>query len=410
MKSTLSGVITDGTSAAIPGADVKLLNEATGLAVPYKTSADGMYAFPFLETGRYSVQVSSPGFKTLVRSGVTVQSNSDQRLDLTLDVGEISQKVEVAGEAPLLNQVSATVATSVGHEEIENYPLIERNVLQLINLIPGSTLGGTGTQDFDPSINGTRPRGNNFTVDGISINQEHSGTTGGAGVSYSPQVEAVSEFKVLTSNYSAEYGRAMGSIISVGLMSGTNRYHGSLFEFLRNDAFTARSYFLAATARKPKLRNNQLGGSLGGPIKRDKLFFFATGEQLLQHSSNVSTFSVPTKAMLAGDFSTDANTIFDPATVTTGPTGAIVRQPFAGNKIPSARFDPSAIPLAAFWPQPDPGSPDGSYTNASVPGKNSVKFNIKLDYSVSQKDNLSVRISYNYAETIGATAVPGPGN
>ncbi len=410
VKSTLSGVITDGTSAAVPGAQVKLVNEGTGTAVVFRTSGEGTYAFPFLESGTYTLQVSNSGFKTLVRSGVVLQSNSDQRLDLSLDVGEISQKVEVAGEAPPINTVNATVGTVVDHEQIETLPLLERNVLQLINLIPGSTMGGTGTNDFNPSINGTRPRGNNFTVDGISINQEHSGTTGGGGVSYSPQVEAVSEFKVLTSNYSAEYGRAMGSVISMALVSGANQYHGSLFEFTRNDALNARSYFLARTAKKPKLRNHQLGGSLGGRIMRDKLFFFSTGEQLLQHSSNVTTFSVPTRAMLQGDFSTDANTIYDPATVVTSATGAITRQAFPDNRIPTSRFDPSAIPLAAFWPSPDPGSPDGTYTNASVPGKNSIKLNTKVDYNLRERDTLSMRVSYSYAETIGAQGVPGPGN
>ncbi len=410
VKSTLSGVVTDSQSAAVPGAEVRLINEGTGVVVTLKTSADGAYGFPFLDTGTYSVQVSSVGFKTLLRTGIAISSNADQRLDLTVDVGEISQKVEVAAETPQVNSVNATVGTSIKHDEIENLPLLERNVLQLINLIPGSTLGGTGTTDFNPSINGTRPRGNNFTVDGISINQEHSGTTGGAGVSYSPQVEAVGELNVLTSNYSAEYGRAMGSVISLSLLSGTNKFRGSFFNFMRNDVLNARSYFLAATAPKPKLRNNQLGGSLGGRIIRDKLFFFATGEQLLQHSSNVSTFSVPTRAMLQGDFSSDANTIYDPATVVIGANGVLQRQPFPGNRIPTARFDRSALPLAAFWPQPDAGSADGTFTNASVPGKNAIKVNTKVDYYLSDRDNLSVRVSYNYQETIGATAVPGPGN
>ena len=238
VKSTLSGVVTDASGAPIPGAEVVLTNEATQLSTTFTTLEDGAYTFPFLDPGTYSVKASLAGFTTLVRRGVVIRVATDQRLDLSLQIGAISEQVEVVGQAPLLESVSSTLGQTVDNKKITDLPLNGRNVFSLLNLIPGSTLGGpggAGIQATNPSINGTRPRGNNFTIDGVSINQEHSGTTGGAGIAYTPQIDAIGEFKVVTSNYSAEYGRAMGSVVSLNMKSGSNHFHGSLFEFLRND-------------------------------------------------------------------------------------------------------------------------------------------------------------------------------
>ena len=277
IKSTLSGAVTDPSGATIPGVEVVLANEGTNVSASFVTTDTGAFTFPFLDPGTYTVKASMPGFKTVVQKGIVIRVATDERLDLRLEVGQVSEQVEVVGEAPLLENVSSTLGQVVDNKKIVDLPLNGRNIFTLLNTIPGSSLGGaagSGVTATNPSINGTRPRGNNFTIDGVSANQEYSGFTGGAGVASIPQIDAIGEFKVNTSNYSAEYGRVTGAVVTIGIKSGTNQFHGSLFEFFRNEVLDARNFFASPTANKPVLRYNQFGGAVGGPIRKDRLFFF----------------------------------------------------------------------------------------------------------------------------------------
>jgi hypothetical protein len=235
---------------------VTLLHEESNARTQFVTAVDGSYTFPFPDPGEYTLSVSHPGFKSHVRRGIIIRVATDQRVDIQLEVGQVAENVEVTAQAPLLESVSATLGQVVDNKKIVDLPLNGRNVLSLPDIIPGSS-GGGATGSFasatNPSINGTRVTGNNFTVDGVSVNQEFTDGNAGSGSVYTPQVDSVAEFRVVTSNYSAEYGRAMGGVVAMILKSGTNQYHGTACEFLRNDKLNARNYFASPTAAKPAL-------------------------------------------------------------------------------------------------------------------------------------------------------------
>jgi Carboxypeptidase regulatory-like domain/TonB-dependent Receptor Plug Domain len=412
VKSTLSGVVTDASGAGIPGVDVLLTSEGTGVQTTFVTTGDGSYTFPFLEPGSYTVSAKLAGFRTLVRTGVVIRTATDQRLDLRLEIGQVTDQIEVVGQAPLMESVSSTLGKVVDNKKIVDLPLNGRNIYALLNIIPGSTLGGPGGAGIvatNPSINGTRPRGNNFTIDGVAINQEYSAFTGGAGVAYTPQVDAISEFKVVTSNYSAEYGRAMGSIVSLNVKSGTNQIHGTLFEFLRNEVFDARNFFASPTAAKPVLRYNQFGAAVGGPIRKNKLFYFGNIEWTRRRSQAVSTQTVPTAAMRIGDFSGDANVIYDPTTTRTE-AGRTIRDPFPNNTIPANRIDPSAKALTEYWPLQNQPGLTANYLSVSGTELNVARLDTKIDYTITGRDTLSGRFSWSDNEQLGAQTFPGPAN
>ena len=396
IKSTLSGAVTDASGASIPGVEVALTNEGTNTSASFVTTENGAFTFPFLDPGSYTVKASLPGFKTLVQKGILIRVATDQRVDLRLEVGQVAEQVEVVGQAPLLEHVSSTLGQVVDNKKIVDLPLNGRNIFSLLNTIPGSSLGGaagSGVTATNPSINGTRPRGNNFTIDGVSANQEYSGFTGGAGVASIPQVDAIGEFKVNTSNYSAEYGRVTGAVVTLGIKSGTNQFHGAVFEFLRNEVLDARNFF----------------ASVGGPIRRDKLFFFSDVEWTRRRSTSVSTQTVPTLAMRSGDFSADSTPIYDPAT-TQVEGGKTVRSQFPGNIIPADRIDAVARRLTEFWPAPNGPGLVSNYLSASSTGANVARHDTKIDYTLSAHDALSGRFSYFDNEVIGASTFPGPAN
>ena len=412
IKSTLSGAVTDASGASIPGVEVALTNEGTNTSASFVTTENGAFTFPFLDPGSYTVKASLPGFKTLVQKGILIRVATDQRVDLRLEVGQVAEQVEVVGQAPLLENVSSTLGQVVDNKKIVDLPLNGRNIFSLLNTIPGSSLGGaagSGVTATNPSINGTRPRGNNFTIDGVSANQEYSGFTGGAGVASIPQVDAIGEFKVNTSNYSAEYGRVTGAVVTLGIKSGTNQFHGAVFEFLRNEVLDARNFFASPTASKPVLRYNQFGAAVGGPIRRDKLFFFSDVEWTRRRSTSVSTQTVPTLAMRSGDFSADSTPIYDPAT-TQVEGGKTVRSQFPGNIIPADRIDAVARRLTEFWPAPNGPGLVSNYLSASSTGANVARHDTKIDYTLSARDALSGRFSYFDNEVIGASTFPGPAN
>ncbi len=412
VKSTLSGTITDASGAAVPGALVVLTNAGSGIASKFETQAGGLYTFPFLDPGIYSLTVTATGFKTATRQEVEIRVATDQRLDVSIEVGQVSERVEVKAEAPLLESVSATLGQVVDNKKISELPLNGRNVLSLLNTIPGASGGGASgsfATAVNPSINGTRPTGNNFTIEGVPVNQEYSGTSGGAGVVYVPQVDSISEFKVLTSNYSAEYGRAMGGVVAINLKSGTNEFHGSLFEFFRNDKLNARSFFASPSAPRPTLRFNQFGAAVGGPIVRNKLFFFADAEWTRRRGQATRVSTVPTAKMKTGDFSEDTFRLYDPTTTQRQGTQT-VRQPYPGNRIPVSAMDPASRNLAGFWPDPtDPGLA-ANYNVNTATLSDATRTNAKIDWMLSERDVISGRFSLNDSLSDSGLTLPGPGN
>src|SRR3954470_17597731 len=351
VSGTILGTVTDVTGAVRAGAKVTVLNEGTGLTRTMTADANGEYVFPSLPTGRYTVMGEVAGFKTLALSNIELGVDQRARIDIKLETGAISETMTVEGKTPLLQTSSSELGTTVTNQQIEALPLNGRNFVNLTRTvpgvlrgIPGANIDGAGSLAWRASAsfsaNGQRPRDNNFMLDGVDNNETWLQT-----VVIFPSVDSLDEFKLQTSTYSAEFGRSLGGVVNLQIKSGTNTLRGSAFEFHRDDAFDANNFFNNRAGRaKPEFKQNQFGGTLGGPVFKDHTFFFASyqGHRETQGQTFLST--VPSVAMRRGDFSELNRTIFDPAT----------GQPFPGNVIPSSSFDPVAVQiLKQLYPEPN---------------------------------------------------------
>ena len=308
---TLYGAVTDAGGAAIPGASVTVTDVGTAVVTKTTTDASGNYSFPSLSAAGYSITVEAPGFKTEDIKGIVLQVNQKAREDVKLQVGSVDTKVEVTGEAPLVDTSSASVGTVIDQREVVDLPLNVRRFGALAILVPGtvpdagagSVSGGFANSSFGSpfsestyAANGARSSSNNTLIDGVD---SRNLTFGGFAVQPSP--DAVQEFKIQTNIYDAAFGKTAGSTINLITKSGTNSFHGSIYEFLRNDVLDASNYFNPV---KPELRRNQYGVAIGGPIWRSKhLFFFGNYEGLRLVQGSSATSLVPTAAQRAGDLS-----------------------------------------------------------------------------------------------------------
>src|SRR5436190_367724 len=342
-SSVLTGRIADPSGASIPGARVKVVNEPTGIEQLTAANETGVYRAASLAPGAYRVEVEADGFQKLVRGPVTVEVGQVLALDLELQLGQAAGMVSVTEAAPLIDSQTSSVGQVVNRQMLAGLPLPNRAASSLAALAPGVVMidTGAGTAENYPvfSVAGGRARNQSFTLDGGNVSNA-VGLTRPQQLTSLP-VDAMQEFKVLANTYSAEFGHSTGGIVTMATRAGTNQFHGSLFESLQNDVFNARNFF--AASRSP-VRLNQYGGSLGGPIRKDKTHFFMTWEQTRQLTSFDTTSTVPTLLNRKGDFSDLRSTagkpilIFDPATG----SSAATRQPFPGNVIPAQRFDPVA--------------------------------------------------------------------
>ena len=376
---TISGTVADNTGAVLPGAKLEILNEDTGVLRTVQTNAAGRYSAPSLGLGKYQVTSSLEGFQTQVHKGIELTVGREAVVNFDLAVGSISQKVEVTGEAPLVESTTSSISSTVDDRTIRELPLNGRSYDQLALLQPGIVAlgGGTAKSGFDYgsgkrfSVAGSRGSSNSFLLDGTDINDHANGTPGGAAGS-NMGVEGIREFKILTNNYNAEFGRASGAVISSVTRSGTNDLHGSAFEFLRNSKLDARNFFDPGSS-PPPFRRNQFGGSLGGPLKKDKTFFFGTYEGLRQGLANTVISFVPSvdakRGILPG--------VKDPVTV-----GANIK------------------PFLALFPDPNTTAPpfaDGSavYNFAPLVATNEDYFMSRIDHQLSAKHNLFGRYSFD---------------
>ncbi len=318
---TISGLITDESGAVMPGVTVEVTNTATNQTRNAVTGSDGFYTVPLLQPGPYSVKATLQGFRTFVREGLRVTVESTSRVDVKMTVGQLEESVRVTADSPLVETASAALGTVIDEKKVVELPLNGRNFTQLGTLIPGvvappaglggaagdATPGGFGATTSGFSVNGMRNQSNNFLLDGASNND-----TFNTGFVMRPPPDAIQEFKIQTHSYSAEFGRNAGSVVNVVTKAGTNVMHGAAWEFNRDDALQARNFFAPATQDKPKLKQNQFGGSLGGPIMRDRVFGFGYYEGYRQTRGNTSNILVLTDAQRAGNFGT--TTIRDPQT------------------------------------------------------------------------------------------------
>ena len=330
-NSIISGTVKDVSGAAIPGSRLRLVNEDTGVSAETVANEAGIYRFGSLVPGSYRIEVETQGFDRLVRRPVVLQVGQTLGLDLSLSVGAQTETVTVTEAAPVTDSQTSKIAQVVTKEMLAGLPLPNRAASSLAALSPGVVMidTGSGTAENYPvfTVAGGRARNQNFILDGGNVSNA-VGLTRPQQLTTLP-VDAMQEFQVIANNYAAEYGHSTGGIVTMSTRSGTNQFHGSLFESLRNNMFDARNFFAKT---KPPIRLNQFGGSIGGPIRKDKTHFFATWEQTRQLTSTAFVYTVPTLENRAGNFSNLRTAsgqpipIYDPTT-TVGQS----RSPFAGN-------------------------------------------------------------------------------
>lgn len=394
-SATITGVVADSTGIPIPNASVRVVNEDSGSANDLKTNDAGLYRANSLLPGLYTIKGETRGFTVATREHVQLSTAQSLAVDFTLQLGSASETVNVEATSELTETQSSTLAQVIGHNYIDNLPLPNRSANSLVSLSPGVVLidPGQGAENYPVfSVAGGRERNQYFELDGGSIGNA-VGLTRSQQVASLP-LDALEEFRVVSNNYAAEYGHSTGGVVLLTTRSGTNRYHGSLFEYLRNNALDARNFFASATL---PLRLNQFGGALGGPIRNDKTHFFASWEGTKQASSDTVISTVPTLAQRSGDFSALSSQIYDPFTLV-----GSAKQPFAGNRIPLARIDPVSAAANAFWPLPNRSAGANGANNFVGTNSQFLNRNIvvgKLDHSFSDIDRVSARYYINDATT-----------
>ena len=397
---TLTGTVHDASGAVIPAAAVTITNVNTGVSSQWSTGGAGAFTAPTLLPGTYDIAAEKQGFKKALRQGLTVQVANTTRADITLEVGQISETVTATAEAPLVKTDTSELGQVIGQKSIEELPLNSgtgRNFTSLMTLVPG-TIRTNPVGVFDSpqgnssfSVNGARDGANNYMIDGADNNEVLLGI-----VTILPPPEALGEFKLQTSAFSAEYGRAGGAVINVSTKSGTNQVHGSLFEFLRNSAMDARGPF--DPAKLPPLRQNEYGFTLGGPIRKNKTFAFGDWEGFKQRFGQSYTVTVPTLNQRNGVFvgSEGAGTIYDFST----------KAPFQNNTIPASRIDKIGQALLNLYPSPNlPGSVSPgagvsrNYIGTSVQQQDVNRADIRVDHTLSSQNSLFGRYSFYDAYT-----------
>ncbi|MBL8228281.1 MAG: TonB-dependent receptor [Bryobacterales bacterium] len=413
INGAISGTVTDSSGAVVPNASVTVVNTATSV-VAYRgsTNESGNYSAPSLPVGTYRVSVEVAGFKKAEIQGVTLQVDQRARVNVVLQPGELAETVTVVGEGlGQLESESSSLGAIINTTQVKDLPMPSRNVLNLLTLVGGVSSGGaaTGINASQLSMNGSRTLNSEFAVDGVSV---VSGSTGG--VQRVPSTEAVREFRVLTSGYTAEYGRTSGGFVSIVTDSGTNDMHGSLYEYFRNEKLNANDYFRNLRGQnRPVDRYNQFGGKLGGPVYlpklyngRDRTFFFFNYEGLRRQVPFNNLSTVAPQAFRAGDFSASPIPVNDPGTNT----------PFAGNRVPQSRLDPAAMKVMSLLPTPNsPGTEDrangrtiNNYLNAGSTGVVDNQYTFRGDHSVGAKARIWGRLSMYKVTSPSSQVLPGP--
>jgi hypothetical protein len=417
ITAAISGVVKDSTGGVLPGVTVTFTHLQSNRQVAAITDSDGRYQSMPLQLGDYRVDASLQGFKSASRTGITLTLDEIVRVDFTLEIGALTEVVQVNEAARPLETTTSTLAKLVDNRRIAELPLNTRNVYSLIYLTPG-VAGSIGNSygDLRYTVNGTRPRTNDVLVDGVTAS--FPTVNGGSGISVFPSVDAIQEFKVIGANYPAEFGRSLGGILNVVYKAGSNELHGSVFEFLRDSSFDANDFF--ANRRNEELGDfsrHQYGGALGGPIQQSTMFFMASYEGLRQDSFSSSTISVPTELQRQGDFSQTlaANgslvRIFNPFTTRPNPSGSgFIRDQFPGNRIPSELWDPVAVNVLKFYPLPNqPGNPVTGLNNYSKTGTrllNVDNLDLRVDRNISTVGRGFVRYSFRNVEDVPAITFP----
>jgi len=432
----LTGRVTDQVDAAVPNARVSLTQVTTNWTAETTTNQEGIYSFTNLRPGLFRAEVEATGFKRLTREGLNLATGERIGVDFKLEAGTISESVVVQDDAPLLRSETGSLGQVIENRKVVDIPLNGRNFLQLVSLSAGVAQPPPTTAGPSfPRINGGRPRTNEYLFDGISVLQPEPGQ-----VAFFPIPEAIQEFKVEVNSPRAEFGRFNGGVVNLTTKAGSNEFHGAGFEFLRNEVLNARNLFAPRTAanpKKPVFRRNQFGFVLGGPIAKDKTFFFADYQGTRQLIGRVVTSTVPTNAQRRGDFSaslgaplfvTPSGTITTTAsgnspvnvTDTNGKviqarTGQLFRPTdhlaYAGNLIPTSTFDPVASLLLQRYPTPTSTGAANNFSRVGNESDSQNQFDVRIDHRLSENDQFYGRFSYAKDVANPVTPLPdGSGN
>src|ERR1700704_3388585 len=391
------GTVRDPQQATVPKATVTVTSLATGESHTVTTNERGDYVVTPVNPGRYQVTVVGPGFQTAVINAVDVPVGQSVRVEVELKVGARSETPEVTAAAPLLDTESGTLGHIVTNTQIVNLPLNGRSFYELARLTPGAVLlpgGGNllrirANYISGTAVSGVRGSQTTFMLDGVDVTDHHQG-----GSLIQTSVDALQEFKVQQSAYSAEFSQS-GGALNATTRSGADQLHGVLFDCMRNDAFDARNFFALQTE---ELKRQQFGGTLGGPLLRSRTFFFASYEGMRERQGLVFNNIVPTAAMRAGDFSRSSRPIYDPLT----------RQPFPNNVIPAGRLSPQALYFARFLP--DPNTASGTFTWAPIRALNTDQVTIRIDQTLSDRTRIFGRYSWHDQRLEEPNQYPALGN
>ena len=413
---SFTGTVTDSSGAVIPHVTIVAGNTESGRTWTAETNETGIYNLTALPPATYKLTAQAQGFKRLATNAITLEVNQVARLDLTLELGAVAETVEVQGLAPVLQTENTQLGTVITASTTTNLPLNGRNFAQLTLLAPGVvtynlsgfTEGSRG--GGQPLVNGNRAQANNYRLDGVDANESQDN-----GVAYAPNVDAIQEFKLITTNPPAEYGNAMGAIVNTSMKSGTNSYHGNAFEFLRNDMFDSNTWFGNATNQpRPHFSQNIFGGTFGGPIRKNKLFFFTDYQGWRRgKGTTASVRTLIPQAWRSGNLSSLTKQLYNPFSQTevVGSNGVTtyVRQPFPGNQIPASLISPVARGLFShpeFYPLPLLNQNANNWNGVGKTGVNDNQGDVKLDYYLSTSDQFSGRFSMGQREAPAVDALP----
>jgi hypothetical protein len=409
-NSGIQGVVSDPAAAAVPDVVITITNIDTGVVTTLRTNERGFYSAPFLPPGAYKVAAEKEGFSPVSRENLVLNVDQIARVDFALKIGAVAEAIEVHAAAALLESETTSMGQVIDQKRVVEMPLNLRNYLELAKLatgvLPARALGrGARTAGEDNAEGGfialgQRAYQTNVLLDGVDNSSRASGgPLGFQAQATKPPVDAVAEFKVVTNNNSAEYGYRMGAKVVVSTKSGTNELHGTLYEFLRNEKFDGTNFFANRSgSKKPTLRQNQFGGTLGGPVLRNRTFFFFSYQGTRIRRGQSFTSTVPSVDARNGDFSREGlnrNRIYDPLT-TTGTGAAAVRQPFPDNVIPASRFDPVTKPIIDLYPLPNIPGRDYQPNNfffAPSDIDTSNQYDIKIDHNFTDRDRTFYRYS-----------------
>jgi hypothetical protein len=402
----ITGLVTDSSGAVLPGVTVTAREQETGVAITVTTNETGLFVIAPLKIGTYTVEAELAGFRKSLTRDVALHAGDRARVDFRLEVGALREEVTVVSDAPLLKTESSSLSHVVKDTEMRELPIAGRNFQNLAMLAAG-VLPAIGHRDREGGFNshGQWATQNNFILDGVDNNSQILGMQDRKAQVLLPSLDAVQEFQIQTSNYSAEYGRNAGAVMNVTIKSGTNQMRGTAYEFLRNDIFDARDAFNYddrdgdGKADPEALRRNQYGGTIGGPLRRNRTFYFGSVEATQIHTASSHLVSVPTLLERQGVFSSTPVTVRDPAT----------GQPFPNNTIPRNRWDPVAARMVALWPEPNfQGTTRANYVSSPKVVRDRYQYDVRVDHNFSAAARAFVRVSRHIVDILADGPLPAP--